>query len=709
MYRKVIILAALCMAAPLTALEWDLQAIDDSREGETNIDLDTLNRPHIAYYGNSGLMHAYWTGSEWSISYVRSGSRASDFTLDENDYPHFVSCVEGVNWWYYYYTYWDEFGQHDLLFGVEIGPDPGPPLSLALDSDNHPHISFNSLWAYMFWDGVEWHRDIDPHPGDIAVDEGGTPHIVVFYSPPLTYYVKKGGEWSEEVIDPEVKIRFSSIVIDQQGNPHVSYYDTYEEDLRYAYRDGNIWHVEVVDTEGDVGRYSSLALDSNGLPHIAYNDKTEEDLVYTYWYGGEWHREVVDSVGYRFLGTSLILDEYDRPHISYNNEIVGAVMYATLAEDIFHLVWPVKGETIDTLTPTLDWEDHEISDLESYTLWWGEDPDFNEYEEVTGLTESEYHITEGIQEGDRIYWRVKSIEDEGGEYWAVEMDWYFDVDLIYFHLLSPESGEVVDTTTPILDWEDSTVPDHESYTLWWGEDPDFNDYNEVTDIGESEYTIAGGIEDGNRIYWRVKSIDDQSEEYWAVEMDWYFDVDLGGGVGIVDFGANAEDEGVLIAWRIEGDSPSGLRVLRTIGDEEPIFLHSEPLNGDATKYLDREVETGESYVYWLEVTGADGTVSRFGPTESVKLLEPTRELSLSAYPSPAADLVTIAYTLTDTGHVELVVYDLSGRRVATLVVSELAAGRHKVSWTCADVESGVYLYRLETEAGSITQRLVVSR
>ena len=54
-------------------------------------------------------------------------------------------------------------------------------------------------------------------------------------------------------------------------------------------------------------------------------------------------------------------------------------------------------------------------------------------------------------------------------------------------------------------------------------------------------------------------------------------------------------------------------------------------------------------------------------------------------------------------------YDLSGRRVASLVNSDLAAGRHEVSWSCADVGSGVYLYRLETNSGSITRRLVVAR
>ncbi|MCX7020894.1 MAG: T9SS type A sorting domain-containing protein, partial [bacterium] len=61
------------------------------------------------------------------------------------------------------------------------------------------------------------------------------------------------------------------------------------------------------------------------------------------------------------------------------------------------------------------------------------------------------------------------------------------------------------------------------------------------------------------------------------------------------------------------------------------------------------------------------------------------------------------------GRAVLSIYDLSGRRVATPVDSELTAGRHEVAWSCAEIPSGVYLYRLETAAGSLTNRLVIGR
>ncbi len=202
------------------------------------------------------------------------------------------------------------------------------------------------------------------------------------------------------------------------------------------------------------------------------------------------------------------------------------------------------------------------------------------------------------------------------------------------------------------------------------------------------------------VYFRQPGVPDPVFD--IIDLD-YLDVEL------AYVGAEPEDGGILVGWSFEGEMPSGVRVLREVdGDISP--LHADTLPGSARRYLDRDVEPGGSYVYWLEVTEADGTVSRFGPTEAVRIETEGLALSLSEpYPSPASDAVTLAFTLPDTGPVELTVYDLAGRRVATVLNAETTAGRHEVSWSCGEIPSGVYLYRLETSAGSLTRRLVISR
>jgi hypothetical protein len=41
------------------------------------------------------------------------------------------------------------------------------------------------------------------------------------------------------------------------------------------------WHIESVDTAGDVPYGTSIALNANGYPHISYYDWTNGDLKYT--------------------------------------------------------------------------------------------------------------------------------------------------------------------------------------------------------------------------------------------------------------------------------------------------------------------------------------------------------------------------------------------------------------------------------------------
>lgn len=86
----------------------------------------------------------------------------------------------------------------------------------------------------------------------------------------------------------------------------------------------------------------------------------------------------------------------------------------------------------------------------------------------------------------------------------------------------------------------------------------------------------------------------------------------------------------------------------------------------------------------------------------------------AARPNPAIGAARIAFTLEDAKDVELTVYDLAGREVATLAQGRFAAGEHVVNWNGVDragrvVPSGAYLYRLRTGAESHVRKLVFVR
>jgi hypothetical protein len=137
-------------------------------------------------------------------------------------------------------------------------------------------------------------------------------------------------QWQIDTIDAGNVGYYSSIDVDSQNRPHISYYDASNDDLKYAYWDGSAWQIQVIDQSGDVGRWTSIAVDRNtGDVHISYCHESNRDLVYAHWDGATWDIDTVDGQGSnRGEFTSIALDSYGNPHISYVNGDVGDILWA---------------------------------------------------------------------------------------------------------------------------------------------------------------------------------------------------------------------------------------------------------------------------------------------------------------------------------------------------------------------------------------------
>jgi hypothetical protein len=141
--------------------------------------------------------------------------------------------------------------------------------------------------------------------------------------------------WNIETVDSTSEINSTSLALDPNGNPHISYNASSDSSglLKYAMwspRSG--WSITVVDdTWPGIGKFSSLAMDSNGYPHIiycAYTDylKTALYLKHAEWHPGTgWISNIVDRLSVE-VTTSLALDSEGNPHISYNSS--GVLKYA---------------------------------------------------------------------------------------------------------------------------------------------------------------------------------------------------------------------------------------------------------------------------------------------------------------------------------------------------------------------------------------------
>ena len=92
---------------------------------------------------------------------------------------------------------------------------------------------------------------------------------------------------------------------------------------------------------------------------------------------------------------------------------------------------------------------------------------------------------------------------------------------------------------------------------------------------------------------------------------------------------------------------------------------------------------------------------------------PAKVLELRAAPNPVWMAATLTFTLPTPTHVELRVFDVTGREVGVLADGTFEAGVHPVTWSARDARghalaSGIYFARLRAQNEEKVQRLIVA-
>lgn len=83
--------------------------------------------------------------------------------------------------------------------------------------------------------------------------------------------------------------------------------------------------------------------------------------------------------------------------------------------------------------------------------------------------------------------------------------------------------------------------------------------------------------------------------------------------------------------------------------------------------------------------------------------------SISLYPNPAKNDVTINYSLNTPGNVEIEIFDVTGKVVKTVSASNMQAGDHANKVDVSAFEAGVYLCSIKAEGGKSFARFVVTK
>jgi aminopeptidase N len=179
------------------------------------------------------------------------------------------------------------------------------------------------------------------------------------------------------------------------------------------------------------------------------------------------------------------------------------------------------------------------------------------------------------------------------------------------------------------------------------------------------------------------------------------------------FNAEGIAGGIALEWAtLSSYDVAGFNLYRRPAEakSKPVRINSEPITGETPyRYEDKGIGPGITYSYMLEAVDASGATETFGPaTGEAGPALPTEFALAQNSPNPTRGNTTFRFALPAATDAELTVYDLTGRKVATVIDGRLDAGEYAVNYEVT-LPPGVYVYRLTTENDAAARKLVVVR
>ncbi len=109
-------------------------------------------------------------------------------------------------------------------------------------------------------------------------------------------------------------------------------------------------------------------------------------------------------------------------------------------------------------------------------------------------------------------------------------------------------------------------------------------------------------------------------------------------------------------------------------------------------------------------TGMDLVIVKYSNNTGIKKIIgeiPDKYILFQNYPNPFNPTTTIKYALPKNEFVKLVIFDILGREIQTLINEKQSPGTYEITFNASQYPSGVYFYKLTTEGFSETKKMIL--
>jgi len=178
------------------------------------------------------------------------------------------------------------------------------------------------------------------------------------------------------------------------------------------------------------------------------------------------------------------------------------------------------------------------------------------------------------------------------------------------------------------------------------------------------------------------------------------------------FSAVTQNNNVILSWKFESElNNSGIYIERKT--ETGNWVNLAFVNGSGTTnhpveytYEDNKLQPGK-YFYRLKQIDYNGNFEYFELSLPVLISKPKSFSIGQNYPNPSNPKCRIDYQLPERVMVNISVYDILGKRVATLVNEEKNAGIYTTEFDGTNIASGTYLYIITAGSFKEIKKLVL--
>lgn len=185
-------------------------------------------------------------------------------------------------------------------------------------------------------------------------------------------------------------------------------------------------------------------------------------------------------------------------------------------------------------------------------------------------------------------------------------------------------------------------------------------------------------------------------------------------VELAQFDGQTTENAIELRWTTASETNNtGFQVQRSASGTEQwtdlgfVEGHGTTSSPQRYRFTDERLPyDGQTFEYRLKQVDSDGSVALSDPIEVERGTPSTVRLQ-SVFPNPARKQATVRYTLPEATHVTMALYDVLGRKVATVIDEQQEAGRQQHPLSVSSFATGVHVLRMQANQTVKTKKLVV--